>query len=301
MAKKGIDVSYHQGTIDWNKVKNTGIEFAIIRIGYGMYDDQKDKQFENNYKNARANGIPVGVYHYSYATSVEEAKKEANLVVSWLNGRDLDYPVYFDIENSSQAKLGKSTLNAMCRAFCEIIEKAGYWAGIYSNKDWATNKISGAELGKDYTYWIAQYNSTCTYTGPYAIWQYSSSGRVNGISGNVDMNYQYAEVGGKVGSTSSSSSKKSNETIANEVIAGKWGNGNARKTALTNAGYDYNAVQAIVNQKLGASKTVTYTVKSGDTLSAIAKKYGTTYQKIASDNGISNPNKIYPGQKLVIK
>ena len=348
MKKKGIDVSYHQGNIDWGKVKGAGIEFAILRIGYGMYDYQKDKQFENNYKNARANGIPVGVYHYSYATSVEEAKKEANLVVKWLNGRDLEYPVYFDIEDNSQAKLGKSTLNAMCRAFCEIIEKAGYWAGIYSNKDWATNKISGAELGKDYTYWIAQYNSTCTYTGPYAIWQYSSSGKVNGISGNVDMNYQYAEVGGKVSDSNSTASKKSNEEIANEVIAGKWGNGNDRKTRLQNAGYDYNTIQSIVNQKLGASKksnetianevvagkwgngndrktkltnagynyeeiqklvnqklgankTVTYTVKSGDTLSAIAKKYGTTYQKIAKDNNIANPNKIYVGQKLVIK
>lgn len=350
MQKKGIDVSKYQGNIDWNKVKNAGIEFAILRIGYGMYDFQKDKQFENNYKNARANNIPVGIYHYSYATSIEEAEKEANLVLQWLNGRELDYPVYFDIEDNSMAKLGKSTLNAICRAFCEIIEKAGYWAGIYSNKDWATNKISGAELGKDYTYWIAQYNDKCTYTGPYAIWQYSSTGSVNGISGNVDMNIQYKEVGGKTGSTSNSSSKKSNETIANEVIQGKWGNGNARKTALTNAGYDYDAVQAIVNQKLdastskksneeianeviagkwgngndrktkltnagynyeeiqklvnqklGANKTVTYTVKSGDTLSAIAKKYGTTYQKIAKDNNIANPDKIYVGQKLIIK
>lgn len=348
MEKLGIDVSYHQGTIDWSKVKGAGIEFAILRIGYGMYDNQKDKQFENNYKNARANGIPVGVYHYSYATSVEEAEKEANLVVSWLNGRDLDYPVYFDIEDKSMAGLDKSVLNSICRTFCKIIEKAGYWAGIYSNKDWATNKISGAELGKDYTYWIAQYNSTCTYTGPYAIWQYSSSGKVNGISGNVDMNYQYADVGGKVSGSNSTASKKSNEEIANEVIAGKWGNGNDRKTRLQNAGYDYNTIQSIVNQKLGASKksnetianevvagkwgngndrktkltnagynyeeiqklvnqklgvskTVTYTVKSGDTLSAIAKKYGTTYQKIASDNGIANPNKIYVGQKLIIK
>lgn len=301
MKKKGIDVSYHQGNIDWGKVKGAGIEFAILRIGYGMYDYQKDKQFENNYKNARANGIPVGVYHYSYATSVEEAKKEANLVVKWLNGRDLEYPVYFDIEDNSQAKLGKSTLNAMCRAFCEIIEKAGYWAGIYSNKNWATNIISGAELGKDYTYWIAQYNDKCTYNGPYAIWQYSSSGKVNGISGNVDMNYQYAEVGGKVSDSNSTASKKSNEEIANEVIAGKWGNGEDRKNRLTNAGYNYEEIQKLVNQKLGVSKTVTHTVKSGDTLSAIAKKYGTTYQKIASDNGIANPNKIYVGQKLIIK
>ena len=303
MAKKGIDVSYHQGIIDWGKVKNAGIEFAIIRIGYGMYDYQKDKQFENNYSKAKANGIPVGVYHYSYAKTVEEAEKEAALVLKWLNNRDLDLPVYFDIEDKSQQNLGKDTLNNMCKAFCNAIEAGGYWAGIYSNKYWATSLIDGPTLGKRYTYWVAQYNSKCTYAGPYAMWQYSSSGSVNGISGRVDMNYLYAELGGKKdgSTTSSNSSKKSNETIANEVIQGKWGNGNARKTALTNAGYDYNAVQAIVNQKLGASKTVTYTVKSGDTLSAIAKNYGTTYQKIAKDNGIADPNKIYPGQKLVIK
>ena len=144
------------------------------------------------------------------------------------------------------------------------------------------------------------YNSKCTYDGDYAIWQYSSSGKVNGISGNVDMNYMYKKVGGSL-SSNTTSSKKSNEEIANEVIAGQWGNGNDRKNRLTNAGYDYNTIQKLVNQKLGTNKTVTYTVKSGDTLSAIAKKYGTTYQKIAKDNGISNPNKIFPGQKLVIK
>ena len=198
MKKKGIDVSYHQGNINWNKVKNAGIEFAIIRIGYGMYDYQKDKQFENNYKNARANRIPVGVYHYSYATSVEEAEKEANLVVKWLNGRDLDYPVYFDIEDSSQAKLGKSTLNAMCRAFCEIIENG-------SDNFWEDSDLYYAKEFKN------------------ALYKH--------------------EVGGKVSGSNSTASKKSNEEIANEVIAGKWGNGNARKTALTNAGYDYNTIQ----------------------------------------------------------
>ena len=182
MAKKGIDVSYHQGTIDWSKVKSSGIEFAILRIGYGMYDNQKDKQFENNYSKAKANGIPVGVYHYSYAKTVEEAEKEAALVLKWLNNRDLDLPVYFDIEDKTQQNLGKTTLNNMCKAFCNAIEAGGYWAGIYSNKYWATSIIDGPTLGKRYTYWVAQYNSKCTYTGPYAMWQYSSSGKVNGIS-----------------------------------------------------------------------------------------------------------------------
>lgn len=311
MTKKGIDVSYHQGVIDWNKVKKAGIEFAILRIGYGMYDNQKDKQFEANYTNARANGIPVGVYTYSYAKSVAEAEKEAECVIKWLNGRHLDLPVYFDLEDKSQTNLGKNTLNEMCKAFCNKIEKAGYWAGIYTNKYWATGLIDGAKLGERHTYWIAQYNDKCTYSGPYAMWQYSSSGKVDGINGNVDMNYLYGNLGGSQGNTTTSTSKpvnstkKSNETIAQEVINGLWGNNPQRKNNLINAGYDYNTIQTIVNQKLGKTTTTstvkTYTVKKGDTLSAIAKKYGTTYQKIARDNGISNPNKIYVGQVLKIK
>lgn len=209
MSKKGIDVSYHQGIIDWTKVKNSGVEFAILRIGYGMYDNQKDKQFENNYSGARANDIPVGIYHYSYATSIEEVKKEAQLVLKWLNGRNLQLPVYFDLEDKTQQNLGKAVLNEMCRTFCSIIEAGGYWAGIYTNKYWATGLIDGVELGKRYTYWIAQYNDKCTYTGDYAMWQYSSSGKVNGINGNVDMNYLYSDLGGSKGKTNTSTSKPS--------------------------------------------------------------------------------------------
>ena len=127
MIKKGIDVSKWQGIIDWNKVKNSGIEFAIIRIGFGKYINQKDTCFERNYREARNNCIPIGVYHYSYATSVEEAKEEAKCVVRWLNGRKLDLPVYFDIEDKSQSSLNKNILNSMCEAFCNIIEKSGSW------------------------------------------------------------------------------------------------------------------------------------------------------------------------------
>jgi GH25 family lysozyme M1 (1,4-beta-N-acetylmuramidase) len=313
MSKKGIDVSKWQKSIDWTKVKNAGIEFAILRIGVGMYENQKDAYFEENYTKARANSIPVGVYHYSYALNVAQAEREADCVIKWLNGRKLQLPVYFDIEDKSQAGLSRNTLDNMCRAFCNKIEKAGYWAGIYTYKDWSVNKISGAELGKRYTYWIAQYNDKCTYNGNYAMWQYSSSGKVNGINGKVDMNYMYddliSKISGKTSSNSSSSGSnssvsKSIDQLAQEVINGKYGTGEARKKAL---GSKYAEVQAKVNQILGVKKsaskatTKTYIVKKGDTLSNIAKKYGTTYQKIAKDNGITNPNKIYVGQKLVIK
>ena len=194
MIKKGIDVSSHNGTINWGAVKNDGVEFAILRVGYGMYDYQKDKQFENYYAGATSVGIPVGVYLYSYAKNVAEAEREADCAIKWLGGRKLNLPVYFDIEDPSQQKLGRETLDAMCRAFCNKIEKAGYSAGIYASKYWSTSVISGAELGRRYTYWVAQYNNTCTYTGPYAIWQNSSSGRVNGINGNVDMDVMVQDI-----------------------------------------------------------------------------------------------------------
>ena len=194
MIKRGIDVSKWQDIIDWNKVKNSGIDFAIIRIGYGKYNYQKDECFERNYTGARNNGIPVGVYHYSYALSVEDAKEEARCVIEWLAGRKLNLPVYFDIEDNSQSSLDKNVLNSMCEEFCNTIEKAGYWAGIYSNKYWATSIIDGNRLGSRYTYWIAQYNKECTYKGRYDIWQYTSSGKVDGISGNVDMNYMYRDL-----------------------------------------------------------------------------------------------------------
>ena len=298
--EKGIDVSKWQKSIDWTKVKNAGIEFAILRIGVGMYENQKDTYFEENYTKARANNIPVGVYHYSYALNVAQAEKEADCVIKWLNGRNLQLPVYFDIEDRSQSGLDRNTLNNMCRAFCNKIEKAGYWAGIYANKDWSVNKISGSELGKRYTYWIAQYSDKCTYNGKYAIWQYSSSGKVNGINGNVDMNYMYddliSKVGGKTSSNSSSNGANSNvNKLAQEVINGKYGTGEARKKALGSK-YAEGAKKSTPK-----ATTKTYIVKKGDTLSSIAKKYGTNYQKIAKDNGIANPNKIYVGQKLVIK
>lgn len=300
---KGIDVSVYQGQVDWYKVKQAGIGFAILRIGYGMYENQKDVTFERNYAEATRVGIPVGVYLYSYAKSVDEAIQEANIVLKWLDNRELQLPVYFDIEDKSQQGLGKNVLNNMCIAFCNTIEKAGYWAGIYSNKYWATSLISGTELAKKYTYWIAQYADQCTFNGDYAIWQYGQ-GKVAGISGKVDLNEMVKDIiqqeNGQTKPTEPQTFEKSIEDIAREVIVGKWGNGEERKNKLTQAGYDYNVVQNKVNELLGANKQVTYIVQTGDTLSSIAQKYGTTYQELARKNNIANPNLIYAGQKLII-
>lgn len=194
MEYKGIDVSKYQGNIDFKKVKKSGIDFVIIRIGYGMYESQKDPYFEENYEGFKEEGIPVGVYLYSYAQSVNEAKREAEVALKWLNGRSLNLPVYFDIEDKSQVNLGKNVLTNMCEAFCDAIEKGGYAAGIYANKYFFTTYLDYQKLGEKYTLWVAQYNDVNTFTGKYDMWQYTSSGKVNGISGNVDMDILYRDI-----------------------------------------------------------------------------------------------------------
>ena len=122
-------------------MKDAGIEFVIIRIGYGQYESQKDSKFERNYEGFRNVGIPVGVYLYSYAKSTSDSKKEAEVVLKWLGGRELNLPVYYDIEDKSQINLGKNTLTKMCEAFCDAIEKGGYWAGVYTNKYFFTTYL----------------------------------------------------------------------------------------------------------------------------------------------------------------
>ncbi|MBR3898432.1 MAG: hypothetical protein IKJ43_04045 [Bacilli bacterium] len=200
MEYKGIDVSKYQGDIDFSKVSKN-VDFVIIRIGYGMYESQKDPKFEANYEGFRNLNVPVGVYHYSYARSIDEAKREADVVIKWLNGRNLNLPVYFDIEDKSQVNLGKNVLTSMCEAFCNKIEKAGYWAGIYANKYFYTTYLDYKKLCERYTIWVAQWSDVNTFDGKYDMWQYTSSGRISGINGNVDMNKLYRNIFVNIGGT----------------------------------------------------------------------------------------------------
>lgn len=192
MKTKGIDVSKWQGNIDWAKVKAAGIQFAMLRGGFGKTASQIDSKFEQNYRNAKAVGMPVGVYHYSYAKTVEDAKKEAQFCLSYIKGKTFEYPIAFDIEDNSQANLGKATLTAIAKAFCAEVEKAGYYVCIYANLDWLKNKLDMAALS-DYDVWVAQWANKCSYGGAYGMWQYSDKGSVNGISGNVDMDEAYKD------------------------------------------------------------------------------------------------------------
>ncbi len=189
---KGIDVSKHQGTIDWQKVKTSGVDFAMIRAGYGRYDNQKDECFEENYKNAKQAGVKVGAYLYSYAKSVDDAKKEAETFLKWISGKQFEYPVAFDVEEKAQSDKGKQFVSDIIRAFCETVEKAGYYVCIYANKYWLDNFVDD-DCKKKYDTWLAQWAEKATYSGKYGIWQYSSQGSIDGISGRSDLDESYKD------------------------------------------------------------------------------------------------------------
>ena len=192
----GIDVSKHNGSIDWNAVKNSGVSFAIIRCGYrgsatGVLVE--DPMFRSNIKGAKAAGIKVGVYFFCQAVNEVEAVEEASMAVSLVSGYGLDMPIFLDVESAGGRgdKISRETRTAVCRAFCQTVQNSGYSAGIYANKTWFNEKINTASL-TNYKIWLAQYASTPTYTKTrYDIWQYSSKGRINGIKGDVDLDIRY--------------------------------------------------------------------------------------------------------------
>jgi len=194
---KGIDVSVHNGNIDWNRVKADGIEFAILRAGYGKLASQKDKQFENNYNGAKEVGIPVGVYWFSYAKTVEEARQEAEVCVSILAGKQFEFPVFFDQEDKETLATGKANCSAMVRAFCEVLEKNGYWVGLYTSRSMLSTHIED-DIKTRYALWVAEWGPKLNYNGSVGIWQYSETGKVDGISGNVDLDMVYIDYATKV-------------------------------------------------------------------------------------------------------
>ena len=191
----GIDVSKWNGSIDWNAVKNSGVSYVIIRVGYrgssqGALID--DPTFKTNIKGATAAGLKVGVYFFTQAVDEVEAVQEASMVIDRISGYKISYPVFLDVEGSGGRgdKIDSATRTAVCKAFCNTIQNAGYTAGIYANKTWLSNKMDAGALGS-YKIWLAQYAATPSYTGRYDLWQYKSTGKVSGISGNVDLNLSY--------------------------------------------------------------------------------------------------------------
>lgn len=188
--KKGIDISRYQGAPDFSRVKNA-VDFVIMQAGFGKYSLQKDEQFERSYSECKKYGIPVGAYWYSYAKSAAEALAEANACLAVIKGKQFEYPVYYDLEEGLAA-LGQKTVSAIAATFCNALEQAGYFAGIYISRIPAQSYLS-QEVAAKYALWLAEYGSKCNYDGKFGMWQYSSEGRVDGIGGNVDMDYCYEE------------------------------------------------------------------------------------------------------------
>ena len=190
---EGVDVSVYQGNIDWNKAKADGIEFAIMRAGYGKYVSQKDKYFDQNMKNAKAAGLPCGVYWFSYALTPEDAIKEADACYEVIKNYKLEYPVSFDMETESQMKLPKETVAQIIEAFCGRMESYGYYTTLYTYASFLNYKVDDRIFDK-YDIWVAHYNtSKPAFNRNYGLWQYSCTGSVWGITGNVDRDYVYLD------------------------------------------------------------------------------------------------------------
>lgn len=189
---KGIDVSEHNGKIDWEAVKADGIDFAIIRCGYGMDEPgQDDDRWEYNVSECERLGIPYGVYLYSYADNTTRASKEADHTLRLLEGHNPQLPVYYDLEETSLESTSNRTLLAnMAKTYCNKIENAGYEAGVYSNTNWWNNYLTSSVFDQ-WDRWVAQYNYECRYEGEYTLWQCTSTGKVDGVKGNVDINFMF--------------------------------------------------------------------------------------------------------------
>ena len=316
----GIDISMWQRDINLSAIK---ADFVIVKAteGIGYVDKSCDMLFQK----ALSLGKKLGFYHFARPTANNDPIREADFFYENCKGYfGKAIPILdWEAENKQNVAYAKAWLD-------RVYQRSGVKPVIYMSESVANAYNWSSVANADYGLWVAKYrdnnpdynyNMANAGTRPrvkwwkfYCMWQWTSTGRLNGYSGNLDCNVFYGDgttwdkYAGKSGTTQpvkpTQPVKKSNEEIANEVINGAWGNGEDRKKRLTDAGYNYTVVQAIVNKKMAAKNkpaSVYYVVKRGDTLSAIASKYGTTYQQLAKINGIANPNKIYPGQKIRVK
>lgn len=311
---KGVDLSHWQSDFE----AFNSVDFAIIKAteGVGYVDPACDKL----YQKAKKAGKLLGVYHFARPDLNNSAIAEADWFIKNIQGYLREAILVLDWESGYLGNV------AWAKAFLDRVqEKTGIKALLYASRSPINSFNWSSVANADYGLWVADYGANTGSEGNkpnvkwwpfYILWQYTSRGRVAGYGGNVDLNNFYgdAEVWRKYATSSKTApkpadpeptpAKKTNEQIADEVIEGKWDNGEARKKKLTDAGYDYQAVQDIVNKKLGVSnqpKVEYYTVQKGDNLTKIAKKYGTTVNQLASWNNIKNKNLIYAGQKLRVR
>ncbi len=240
----GIDISEWQGHVDFNAVKASGVKFVLIRAGYGRPASQEDRYFAEHYTQAKAAGLQVGAYWYSYAISPTDAAIEARACLTVLGNRHFDFPIYFDLEEKWQFANGRNFCDSLVKSFCSILEQNGCYAGLYISRSSLQNYISTA-VAQRYAIWIAEYGSRCNYR----IWQHSSTGSVPGVNGNCDLDYAYIDYAAVIDKKQPVIRKNPDE-LASEVLNGQWGNGVERQKRLSAAGYDYAVVQEKVNRLL---------------------------------------------------
>lgn len=299
---KGIDVSVWQGNIDFNKVKAAGIDFVIIRAGYGRLSSQKDKNFETYYTAAKKAGLKVGAYWYSYAQSASEAKLEANACIACIKGKTFDMPIYFDVEDSSMTGFSKATLTGFVTAFCDTIKSNGFKAGVYANLNWFNNYLDYSTLKSKYSIWLAQWSKTKSIDCD--IWQFADNGKVSGISGNVDTNYCYADFG--AASTSTASTTTTKTTSTSTIKAGMklslksvplYASSTAKTKATTVSGtyYLWNAEK--VGSRYRITNSTTNVGKDGQVTGWVDSKYVTTTTTTAT----STTKTIKVGGKVKVK
>ena len=200
-AAFGIDVSKYQKDIDWKRAAADGVEFAIIRCGYrgsGSGTLVEDPYFKKNLEGARAAGVGVGLYFFTQAVNEVEAVEEASMAVSLLEGSSIEYPIFIDVEgaggNGRADGLDKATRTKVVRVFCETVKAAGYHGGVYSGRYWFKNNMDDDAL-QDYVHWLAEYRSSPLYKGKFSLWQYTSSGHIDGIEGRVDLDMVWQNGG----------------------------------------------------------------------------------------------------------
>lgn len=320
MATNGVDVSTFQGNIDWPSVKNDGIDFAMIRASYGTTTDD---QFVNNAQNISQTSLGVGAYHYFYATTTDEALEEARYFLDVISPYKFSYPVALDLEYEPLLNLGSQNLTDIVLTFCDTVEKAGYYVIIYANLNWLVNYLSMDILDR-FDVWLAQWGPEPTYSGNFGMWQYTSSGSVNGINGNVDRDIAYRDYptiiknkglnGYESGSDNPSPPPIDEDSYYNyTVVSGDtlWGiarrflgNGSLYTEIASLNGIPGDVIYPgqILKIPRNSDGTINYTVVSGDTLWSIARRFlgsGTLYTQIMSLNGLST-DVIFPGQVLKI-
>lgn len=271
MSIHGIDVSEYQGRIDWDEVKRAGVQFVMLRAGYGA--GNLDKEFRRNAKECNRIKMPFGVYWFSYAYTEKMAEKEADDCIRAIKDYEVQYPVCIDFEEASVQnarehgkEVTRRLATSIVEAFLKRIEEAGYFAMYYSNLDYL-KRIFDDSLRKKYALWFAQYASVPSVTRK-AIWQYRDNGRVRGIQGDVDMDIAYHDYAKTI------SQKRLNKMKRN--------------------------VSTPDSLSPEPPDIIEYTVRKGDTLSGIAERYRVDYRKLAVYNDIKNPDRIYPGQVIKI-